>query len=519
MSLMSKWWVLAAAVLTLLLIITAVMLMRRRHWAVRAGSALITMLAATTALSGIALTSNLQMGFIPDTDALVALMLNDTAANATPLPRPTASIPDNGTLGEDTAPSDEPQWQLHTTPDSDNPHIHRVDWSGPDSKVSSVVAVWLPPDYSPDDGKTYSVVEFMHGIPGSWVGVIEALDWENTYDKLLSQGMIKPTIFVIPDLLAGQGEPDCLDFPNRPHVETWVTHDVPKAVRSTFPNVSNDRKDWALVGISSGAYCTANLTMRHPQMYGAGIAMSGYDRPMLGSLANADASTQQHNVISQMISALEHPAALYLTATQTDQDAMALVKNAKARQNKELLLQTLIQAEGGHSWKTWAQQLPAALTWWRSDEVQNWIVKVESGDHTTVTPSVAASPSPSTAQDGTATTAQADDGDEPAGSTTDTAEASAPIFGLIGWGTLAVAWTIALAAWGTVAMCFPAAGKRTDGQRYRPLRTWIHLPLATVTTTTVIGLLVMAAMLTINYEDQFFTSLPDLITGLPTMFP
>ncbi|MFP7695757.1 alpha/beta hydrolase [Trueperella sp. LYQ143] len=588
---MSKWWPIGAGVITVILIALAAMLLMRKGLWRRCGAAGVTVLAAASALAAIGLTSNLQMGFFSNTSALFALADDDTQA-LKPVAQPATEVADDGRISADTDPSPDPQWHMQMVPSDDMTNVYRADWTGPNSKVSSVVAVWLPPGYSPTDGKTYSVIEFMHGFPGSWRGVVRALNWETTYSSLIADGTIKPTIFVVPDLISNEGEPDCRDFPGRPQVETWVTRDVPKAIRSTFPNVSSERQDWAIYGISSGAYCSANLALRHPQLYGAGISMSGFDQPLMGALSHADAATQHDNVISQMIATLNHPAALYLASTASDPDAMAMINNAKALKNNNLNLQTVVQDEGGHTWKTWTKQLPDALRWWRSDGVQNWVKTVENPAAHSSQAAAAATPQPPAAStaapanvtannpaNATANTAAGEIDPATAANQLDAIIPPCPPFSLMGTGTIILASLIALALLLAVTILFPGYTLRPVRHRSVPgapppsrtrtarlasahsssvsvvsrsqrphsnaasipvdrLRTPLrrqrpqqHVPtvkpkawrrryaVALAAVLIVVIALVVAALLKFNADERFFTSLPELISGLPTMFP
>lgn len=500
MSLMTWWWPLSTTITTALAGIISAILLRYRGWVARIFGVVALVLSSTLAVATIGLTSNLKMGFVDNVGQLGTMLMADTS-DVKALPKPSTQPSENGLLSEETAPSSDAQWQLKFEPFR-SPHTQIAPWTGPQSGVTSSVAVWLPPDYAPNDGKTYSVIEFMHGLPGSANGVIEALDWENTYQKLISEGVIGPTIFVIPDLLSKNGEPDCVDFEGRPRMETFVTREVPKLIRSNFPNISDKRADWALVGISSGAYCSANLSLRHPEIYSAGMSFSGYDNPMLGALANADARTQAENIISTMAAKLTHPAALYIAATESDPDAVAMLNNVAARANSHLQLQTHAQVDGGHSWKTWGQQLPAALTWWRG---------LSAAGSATANPS---------ATPGTASAAA------------DPVEVrTASFFSLTGTGSIALAWLLGvlLAGFAVVTGANPQARPRSQDHSRpeggapvklrRLICPWWALPRNLVTVALAAIVIAVAMLMTYNADAVFFTSLPDLAGGWRAMFP
>lgn len=515
---MTWWWPLSTTIATALAGITSALLLRYRSWIIRIVATVALVLSSTLAVATIGLTSNLKMGFVDNLGQLGTMLVADTS-QVKALPKPRAQVPPGGLLSEETAPSADPQWKLKFEPFY-SPHSHIASWSGPQSGVTSSVMVWLPPDYAPDDGKTYSVIEFMHGIPGSAKGVVEALDWENTYQKLTAEGVLGPTIFVIPDLLSKNGDPDCVDFEGRPRMETFVTREVPKLIRSNFPNVSDKRADWALVGISSGAYCSANLSLRHPEVYSAGMSFSGYDNPMLGALSNADAHTQAENIISTMAAKLTHSAALYIAATESDPDAVAMVNNVAARANSHLQLQTHAQVDGGHSWKTWGQQLPAALTWWRGLGAAGF-----------ASPDLAAATGPAAATGSAAAAA------EPVEVRT------AGFFSLTGVGSIGLTWLlgIVLAGFAVATGANPQARPRRqlhshpEGGARRQVRSqseggaraqlrrlifpWWALPRNLVTVASAAIVIAVAMLMTYNADAVFFTSLSDLAGGWRAMFP
>ncbi|MDO5729288.1 MAG: alpha/beta hydrolase-fold protein [Actinomycetaceae bacterium] len=362
MDLTSPVWAVSAGVLAVIAIGVTVYLATRRHWTTRFGTGLGIVLSVLLVLTSIGLTSNIQMGWVSDWESLRYTFGSDTGTRqpakiVKPQVEPGAQLP------EELAPSDDPQWKLDLRP-APSEHTETARWTGPNSNVTTAIEIWTPPDYSPNDGKEYGVIEFLHGYPGSPTGVVDALELDRTWEKLGKTGKVKPYIVVIPDLVTRKGEPDCINFKNRPPIETWVTADVPKAIRSTYPNVSGQRDRWLLAGISSGAYCAANLMTRHLDTYGAAAALSGYDQPMLGSFEQASSPVRKANVISSLVQRLTYPARLYLGGTQTDEDSVEVIENVERKRPPKLDLETTIDTRGGHTWTTWARQLPNVLTWW-----------------------------------------------------------------------------------------------------------------------------------------------------------
>lgn len=450
---------------------------RYRLWTIL-GVALSTVLMVVT----IGLASNVKMGWVTDAESLVSMFRGDGG-----LHRPIKKLPsvEPGELLPDAlAPSDEPQWHLHLQPASSENTV-TTRWAGPKSAVNTTIEIWTPPDYAPDDGKEYGVVEFLHGFPGSPTGVVDALELNDTYNALVKSGKVRPFIVVIPDLMTRAGEPDCLDFTARPAVETWVTEDVPRAIRSTFPNVSAERGRWLLSGISSGAYCAANLMTRHLDTYGAAAALSGYNQPILGNLATSTVDVKAENTISNLVRGLSHAARLYVGGTATDEDSLTVINEVKRDHPTNLDLATSIDPHGGHTWTTWARQLPSVLQWWDRGETQPEKEAAASASP----PAPVSDPNGGVLPNRISATLQL-----PVGS-------DVPLLSFRGAGTLVIAWLIG------VGLACAAS-----------LRRW-RFPIALMFSTASVFVLVAATLLTMNANDIFFASLADFQAGWRAFFP
>lgn len=258
----------------------------------------------------------------------------------------------------------DPQWMTTFTHDEDADTWH-ADVKGPASGLDRSVTVWTPAGYSPNSSTTYDVIVFSHGFPGSDSGVVKSLGVEDTITSLMDRGVIRPTIFVVADLSMGGREPNCVDVRGEPQVETFLTKDLVSSIRTNFPNVSGLRSGWVIAGISAGGYCAPVLYMRHQDEFSAAIGMSGYDPPELGALSHADEATQARFTVSNMVSASGKAGLrLYLTATSNDTDALHWVNAVAAKARPQDQVTTVVDSTGGHGWRTWKEQFPAALQWW-----------------------------------------------------------------------------------------------------------------------------------------------------------
>lgn len=482
MNLMSPAWPITAAVCIVASLVATSVSATGEGTRYRVRAALGITLSTLLMLATVGLASNVKMGWVTDGESLASILAGGGGRHV-PVEKSPSAEPGE-LLPESLAPSDESRWHLDLQP-APSQHTVSARWTGPESGVTTSIEVWTPPGYNPNDGKEYGVVEFLHGFPGSPTGVVDALELDRTYNALVKTGKVRPFIVVIPDLITRAGEPDCLDFTARPAVETWVTRDVPRAIRSTFPNVSAERGRWLLSGISSGAYCAANLMTRHLDTYGAGAALSGYNEPILGNLATSIADVKAENTISNLVRGLTHAARLYLGGTATDEDSLTVINAVKRDHPANLDLATNIDQHGGHTWTTWARQLPSVLQWWDRGETQP-----ENGDAASASPPVP--------------TADADSGTSPnriATALRPHTRSDVPLLSFRGLGTLVIAWLIGAGL--TCVVC---------------LRRW-RFPIALVLTTASVFVLVAATLLTMNANDIFFASLSDFQAGWRAFFP
>lgn len=318
--------------------------------------------------------ANSTMGWVKSPSDIVGL-LNAGQYTSEVVVEPTGGLPSgegeqSGSGADKTLPASvaahpgDARWMTTFTHDTGDDTWH-ADVAGPGSGLTRSVTVWTPADYSPTSSTTYDVIVFNHGFPGSDSGVVKSLGVEDTITSLVGKGLMRPTIFVVADLSMGGMEPNCVDVRDQPQVETFLTRDLVSSIRTNFPNVSDLRSGWVIAGISAGGYCAPVLYMRHQDVFSAGIGMSGYDAPELGALSHASEATRARFTMSDMVAASgSQPLHLYLTATTNDSDALHWVNAVAAKARPHDQITTVVDSTGGHGWRTWKEQFPAALRWW-----------------------------------------------------------------------------------------------------------------------------------------------------------
>jgi enterochelin esterase-like enzyme len=136
--------------------------------------------------------------------------------------------------------------------------------------------VYLPPQYFSEPWARFPVVYLMHGSPGVPVDWYRANRAAQTGAWLA--GRHRPVILVAPRLSHGWlDDSECVDRPSE-HIETYVIDDVIPTIDARL-RVRADRADRIFAGMSAGGFCALNLGLRHRDLVGTIVDMSGMDRP------------------------------------------------------------------------------------------------------------------------------------------------------------------------------------------------------------------------------------------------
>lgn len=226
------------------------------------------------------------------------------------------------------------------------------------------VLVYLPLGYQPNASKRYPVVVGLHGYPG------EPQSWVNgnflaVADQLTAEHRLAPTIFVIPLIdLPANVDTECVNGPpGYPQAETWLSRVVPQwAVQHL--RVQTGRTSWATMGLSYGGWCSAMLTMRHPDVFGAGIVMEGYFKPDFGVHYKPLTATQlgQYD-LTRLAASAPPPVALWVFASRQDHLAYPTTSRFLLAAKPPLSITSVIVPEGGHRPAVFEPYSGKALAW------------------------------------------------------------------------------------------------------------------------------------------------------------
>ncbi len=164
----------------------------------------------------------------------------------------------------------------------------RIWLQGPGSHLSRNVYVYLPPQYFQARylGYHFPVVELIHGFPGEPQDWITVLGVTATLSDLISRGLGKPVVLVMPDANGARGVSlQCLNQVTGPQDATFLATDVPHYI-SRVLRVRPPGRSWGIAGYSEGGYCAANLGLQYSRTFGFAGVLSGYFKPLKNQLAH-----------------------------------------------------------------------------------------------------------------------------------------------------------------------------------------------------------------------------------------
>ena len=159
--------------------------------------------------------------------------------------------------------------------------------TGPRSRITRVVYVYLPPQYFQPGYQAYRfpVIELIHGQPGKpedWITVVGVTD---TFDHLLQERLAQPAVVVMPDANGGTRiSLQCLNQVGGPQDLTYLAVDLPTQIARIL-RVQRPGLAWGVAGYSEGGFCAANMALRYPHRYGFAAVLSGYFKPFDNQLA------------------------------------------------------------------------------------------------------------------------------------------------------------------------------------------------------------------------------------------
>ncbi len=231
------------------------------------------------------------------------------------------------------------------------------------------VTVLLPQGYGDPANaqRAYPVLMAAHGAPGSPESYLPRgrMPIMALTDPSVAAGTVSPFITVIPSLLPGGSDNECVFGPGGPdQLETWLSVDVPRFVTAHL-RVIRQRSGWAWFGYSAGGWCAAMETILHPGTFAAAAILSGYFTPWWGAtppFAANSAADRRLNLIADVQRARPH-VALWVQSSRPDTESYPSTRLFLSKVRPPTLLRAVIDTSGGHRFPSWTPHLPEIMAW------------------------------------------------------------------------------------------------------------------------------------------------------------
>ncbi|MEM6817705.1 MAG: alpha/beta hydrolase-fold protein [Pseudomonadota bacterium] len=233
--------------------------------------------------------------------------------------------------------------------------------------------IYVPDGYDSDADETYPVVYLLHGSFLSAEMWTEGLSIGARLDAMITDGKIPPVIAVMPT-----SESWWMDGLNEKAETAFFGELIPRIENGWA--ASPEREDRFVAGISAGGFGTIGYTMKHPDMFAAGAALSpasyedlppanssAYEHPSFldasGEFDEAlwrsvnypafiDAYMKQDQVVSLYINSGDHDA------LDIAYHATVLYQRLRVHQPENTELRIV---DGDHEFEVWDKTLDDAL--------------------------------------------------------------------------------------------------------------------------------------------------------------
>lgn len=230
------------------------------------------------------------------------------------------------------------------------------------------VDVLLPADYfeAGSAKRSYPVLVAGHGMPGApqqWLG---PLDIRTELDPLIKAKAIAAPIVVIPTLTPGGKDTECISGPQAAdELERWLAKDVPDFIQAHLRAIPQ-RSAWAWIGFSAGGWCSAMITMLHPDRFSAAIMLGSYFRPWWPGTppewTKDPAKAARYDLIA-MAKKAPPAVALWIQTSKGDPESWPQTRDLIAAAQAPLAITSIVDERGGHTLSAWKPHVKPALEW------------------------------------------------------------------------------------------------------------------------------------------------------------
>lgn len=228
--------------------------------------------------------------------------------------------------------------------------------------------VLLPRDYSSPGNvdRRYPVVYLIHGYPGGSADWLRAGRVDRAIALLDARHLLGPMIIAMPDVDGGWlHDSECLNQPGGPQVQTYLSRTVVNAVDTALRTIRAAGAR-AIGGLSSGAYCSLNVALRHQDVFSTVLASEPFGDPghnALVGLLHGNLHAYRANSPSSYLPSLRfrHRMAFFLDASRNDPTRRNAIALATILARRDQYVAVRIAPSYGHTWREVQLELPYSL--------------------------------------------------------------------------------------------------------------------------------------------------------------
>jgi S-formylglutathione hydrolase FrmB len=129
--------------------------------------------------------------------------------------------------------------------------------------------IYLPADYGSSE-RAYPVVYLLHGYTDDNTGWLQFGEINRLADKAIAEGTIPPMIIVMPN---GDSSWYINAYDGKEKYEDFFVKEFMPAIEKAY-RIKGERRYRGIAGLSMGGYGTMIYTLKHPELFVAGAALS-----------------------------------------------------------------------------------------------------------------------------------------------------------------------------------------------------------------------------------------------------
>ncbi len=234
---------------------------------------------------------------------------------------------------------------------------------------ASTALVYLPPQYFTDPLRRFPVVYLLHGSPGMPADWLRAGAADRTGAHLAATG--RPALIVMPRMSRHWlDDSECVDSVGL-KAESHLLHDVLPTIDGALRTLPTPAAR-VVAGMSAGGYCALNLGLRHLNLFGAIVDLSGLDRPThtggpvaLFGRSSAGQAAQVANSPGVYAAGLPArlPVRIWLDTGSSDHSVLTGLVRLHAPLLAKQIDVRLTVRPGGHTYRVWRPALRQAMDW------------------------------------------------------------------------------------------------------------------------------------------------------------